>query len=92
MMKQAAKAALHEQHRPPESTAYTVYRRRPTPSRGAALSQNVIELAIRMKETRCISCNKLLLKGIYTQIELKCPRCKTVQAHHGHTPEPTQPV
>ncbi|MFZ1892431.1 MAG: Com family DNA-binding transcriptional regulator [Formosimonas sp.] len=32
-----------------------------------------------MKEIRCTYCKKLLFKGIFSKIEIKCPRCKATQ-------------
>ncbi|WP_273152872.1 Com family DNA-binding transcriptional regulator [Methylophaga thiooxydans] len=31
-----------------------------------------------MKEVRCGGCSRLLAKAEYVQIEIKCPRCKTL--------------
>lgn len=31
-----------------------------------------------MKEIRCKCCNRLLAKAVFEQIEIKCPRCKTL--------------
>lgn len=31
-----------------------------------------------MNTIRCKNCNKLLFKGLFQQIEIKCPRCKRV--------------
>lgn len=31
-----------------------------------------------MKEIRCDGCNKLLGKGIWVELQVKCPRCKTM--------------
>ncbi|EEI6239508.1 Com family DNA-binding transcriptional regulator [Salmonella enterica subsp. enterica] len=28
-----------------------------------------------MKETRCLRCNKLLFKGRFIEIQIKCSRC-----------------
>jgi phage FluMu protein Com len=29
-------------------------------------------------DIRCLGCNKLLGKGIWTELEIKCPRCKLI--------------
>lgn len=31
-----------------------------------------------MQEVRCSGCGKLLAKAIFTALEIKCPRCKTI--------------
>ncbi|MCP8687755.1 Com family DNA-binding transcriptional regulator [Marinobacterium sedimentorum] len=31
------------------------------------------------KLVRCSNCNKLLAKGIFEELEIKCPRCKRIQ-------------
>ncbi len=31
------------------------------------------------REIRCLSCNRLLLKGRVAQIEIKCPKCGCLQ-------------
>ncbi len=31
-----------------------------------------------MQDIRCKSCNKLLLKAVFTKLEAKCNRCKTI--------------
>ncbi len=31
-----------------------------------------------MQLIRCKSCNKLLAKAVYKQLEIKCTRCKTI--------------
>ncbi|WP_081407365.1 Com family DNA-binding transcriptional regulator [Acinetobacter sp. ETR1] len=31
-----------------------------------------------MQLINCRSCGRLLGKGIYTTLEIKCPRCKTI--------------
>ncbi|WP_345668009.1 Com family DNA-binding transcriptional regulator [Wohlfahrtiimonas larvae] len=32
------------------------------------------------EEIRCQSCNKKLAVGIYVLVEIKCPRCKTLNS------------
>ncbi|WP_111640001.1 Com family DNA-binding transcriptional regulator [Marinomonas shanghaiensis] len=31
-----------------------------------------------MQNIRCSKCNKLLAKGVFQMIEIKCPRCKHI--------------
>ncbi|WP_353172401.1 Com family DNA-binding transcriptional regulator [Acinetobacter rudis] len=31
-----------------------------------------------MQRITCRSCGRLLAKGIFTTLEIKCPRCKTI--------------
>lgn len=31
-----------------------------------------------MNEIRCLGCGRLLAKAKYEQLEIKCPRCKTL--------------
>lgn len=39
-------------------------------------------------EARCGNCNKLLAKGGYEILEIKCPRCKTInQLERPRVPE-----
>lgn len=41
-----------------------------------------------MRHIRCNQCNKLLAKANYSQLEIKCSRCKTVnylEAHEAQT-------
>lgn len=39
-----------------------------------------------MNEIRCTSCNRLLAKAKYQQIEIKCPRCKTLNKLKANEP------
>jgi len=39
-----------------------------------------------MNEIRCRSCNRLLAKAKYQQIEIKCPRCKTLNIKKANEP------
>ncbi|WP_390901543.1 Com family DNA-binding transcriptional regulator [Silvimonas soli] len=41
-----------------------------------------------MQEVRCASCGKLLCRGIYTQIEIKCPRCRAMNVLRTVSPQP----
>ncbi|WP_414711286.1 Com family DNA-binding transcriptional regulator [Spongiibacter sp. UBA1325] len=61
-------------------------------------------MEVRVQEIRCSRCNRLLGKGQYVRIEIKCPRCKFFNnlsapstlsaksahkgAHHVHTTQP----
>ncbi|WP_076496133.1 Com family DNA-binding transcriptional regulator [Neptunomonas antarctica] len=48
-----------------------------------------------LNEIRCTKCSKLLAKAIFSEIEIKCPRCRHIQramspitkdgVHHGKT-------
>ncbi|WP_321161130.1 Com family DNA-binding transcriptional regulator [Herbaspirillum lusitanum] len=41
-----------------------------------------------MQEIRCGGCNKLLGKGEYKVISIKCPRCKTLNELRAMSPIP----
>ncbi|EAO1206222.1 Com family DNA-binding transcriptional regulator [Salmonella enterica] len=43
-----------------------------------------------MKETRCSNCHKLLFKGIFNSIEIKCPRCKRITFISNASEHPTE--
>jgi len=43
-----------------------------------------------MQEVRCGTCNKLLAKASYQQIEIKCPRCRAI--NHLKAVEPPNSV
>ncbi|HCJ0148101.1 TPA: Com family DNA-binding transcriptional regulator [Salmonella enterica subsp. enterica serovar Infantis] len=53
------------------------------------LSRGVIEMLLQ--ENRCLHCNKMLFKGRFITVQIKCPRCGTVnnlsasERHHGGT-------
>ncbi|WP_084628995.1 Com family DNA-binding transcriptional regulator [Neptunomonas japonica] len=32
-----------------------------------------------LKDIRCTKCSKLLAKAIFSEIEIKCPRCRHIQ-------------
>ncbi|WP_241197661.1 Com family DNA-binding transcriptional regulator [Pantoea agglomerans] len=44
-----------------------------------------------LKENRCKWCNKLLFKGVFKSIQIKCPRCREINvlrtpgASHGES-------
>ncbi|WP_120185394.1 MULTISPECIES: Com family DNA-binding transcriptional regulator [Zymobacter] len=43
-----------------------------------------------MKPIRCASCGRLLLKAeVYSLLEVKCPRCKTVNSFRSSEFKPT---
>ncbi|MBF0454933.1 MAG: Com family DNA-binding transcriptional regulator [Magnetococcales bacterium] len=41
-----------------------------------------------MEEIRCGQCNKLLAKGRCNQLEIKCPRCRTISQIRTESPIP----
>ncbi|HED1844333.1 Com family DNA-binding transcriptional regulator [Citrobacter koseri] len=43
-----------------------------------------------MKEYRCSNCLKLLFKGTFNTIEIKCPRCKRIILISNATEHPTE--
>lgn len=44
-----------------------------------------------MQEIRCKNCNKLLFKGVFKCIEVKCPRCKRLISISNAAEHPTEP-
>ncbi|HDK0627796.1 TPA: Com family DNA-binding transcriptional regulator [Escherichia coli] len=43
-----------------------------------------------MKSIRCNNCNKLLFKGVFNQVEIKCPRCKRLILISNAVEHPTE--
>ncbi len=41
-----------------------------------------------LEEIRCGQCNKLLAKGRCNQLEIKCPRCRTISQIRTESPIP----
>ncbi|PJC11814.1 MAG: Com family DNA-binding transcriptional regulator [Comamonadaceae bacterium CG_4_9_14_0_8_um_filter_60_18] len=44
-----------------------------------------------MEIIRCGSCNRLLAKADFRQIEIKCPRCGTLNLVRAESPKPERP-
>ncbi|QHM71684.1 Com family DNA-binding transcriptional regulator [Mixta intestinalis] len=42
-----------------------------------------------MQEIRCKNCNKLLFKGVFNSVEVKCPRCKRLISISNAAEHPT---
>lgn len=40
------------------------------------LIRGVIEM--QLQENRCLHCNKMLFKGCFITVQIKCPRCGTI--------------
>ncbi|MEA1065824.1 Com family DNA-binding transcriptional regulator [Erwinia sp. HR93] len=43
-----------------------------------------------MQEIRCKNCNKLLFKGVFNRVEVKCPRCKRLVSISNAAEHPTE--
>ena len=43
-----------------------------------------------MRNIRCKNCNKLLFKGVFNQVEIKCPRCKRLILISNAVEHPTE--
>ncbi|WP_176648841.1 Com family DNA-binding transcriptional regulator [Duganella sp. SG902] len=41
-----------------------------------------------MKEIRCGNCHRKLAEGEYTRLNIKCPRCGTMNQLRTESPEP----
>ena len=41
-----------------------------------------------LEEIRCGNCNKLLAKSCCNQLEIKCPRCRTMNQIRTKSPKP----
>ncbi|WP_340162591.1 Com family DNA-binding transcriptional regulator [Dendrosporobacter quercicolus] len=41
--------------------------------------KKIVFLKSKLSEVRCRRCGRLLFCGIVEEVEIKCPRCKTVQ-------------
>ncbi|WP_420904479.1 Com family DNA-binding transcriptional regulator [Candidatus Magnetaquiglobus chichijimensis] len=43
-----------------------------------------------LEELRCGQCGRLLAKGAGTRVEIKCPKCKTLNHFSGQEPRQTE--
>ncbi|WP_010325173.1 Com family DNA-binding transcriptional regulator [Marinobacterium stanieri] len=41
-----------------------------------------------MQEIRCANCRKLLAKAQFLALEIKCPRCRTINTLRAESPAP----
>ncbi|WP_310628024.1 Com family DNA-binding transcriptional regulator [Limnohabitans sp.] len=44
-----------------------------------------------MKDVRCGTCNKLLCRGDYKVLQIKCGRCHTLNDLRAMSPQPERP-
>lgn len=45
-----------------------------------------------MQEIRCHHCDRLLAKALFQELEIKCPRCKTLNFQKVVEPQPEAPL
>ncbi|MBV7457343.1 Com family DNA-binding transcriptional regulator [Acidovorax sp. sif1233] len=43
-----------------------------------------------MQEVRCASCNRKLAEGLFQQLNIKCPRCGTLNSMRVENPSPSR--
>lgn len=46
--------------------------------------------SMQMEELRCVSCRRLVGRGIIVVLEVKCPRCKAVSTLRPRDPPPPE--